>query len=74
MIRLDVCRATLTRAKVEELAMIVNRSPAPVLWHVLHGGVRRGDAAPANEAPPSVGRHLCITGGDAGAMREQGPA
>jgi hypothetical protein len=40
MVRIDVRRDTLTRAKVEELAMIVNHSPAPGLRHVLHGRVR----------------------------------
>jgi hypothetical protein len=74
MIRMDVRRDTLTRATVEELSMIVNRSPAPVLRHVLHGRVRRGDAAPVDETPLCLGRHLCSTGGDAGAMREQRPA
>jgi hypothetical protein len=72
--RMDVRLDALTRATVEELAPIGNRSPAPVLRHVLHGRVRRGDAAPVDETPPSLGRHLCITGGDTGAMREQRPA
>jgi hypothetical protein len=60
---------TLTGAKVEELAIIFNRSRSPVLRQVMRWGVRRGYAALVDEAPPSLVRHLSITGGDAGAMR-----
>jgi hypothetical protein len=68
-IRTDVRLETLTGATVEELAIIVNRPRAPVLRQVMRWGVRRGYAAPVDEAPPSLKRHLFITGGDAGAMR-----
>ena len=68
-IRLEVRLETLTRATVEELAIIFNRSRAPVLRQVMRWGVRRGYAAPVDDAPPSLVRHLFITGGDAGAMR-----
>lgn len=69
-IRLDVRLDTLTRATVEELAIIFNRSRTPVLWQVMRWGVRRGQATPVDEPPPNFVRHLFITGGYAGAMRE----
>ena len=68
-IRMAVRLDTLTRATVKELAIIFNCSRAPVLRQVMRWGVRRGQAAPVDEAPPSFVRDLFITGGDGGAMR-----
>jgi len=68
-IRLEVRLETLTRAKVEELALMFNSSRALVLRQVMRWGVRRGYAAHVDDAPLCLIRHLGIIGGDAGAKR-----